>query len=151
MHLDSYSEDTFGITFTLAKAKPTYWPRLLKSKKHKPRNMHRWWELWEKFEEAIKAIEDQQKNGTIDVSLALSQLVYQEKPFWQEQACDVHNYTQWGKETKEFKRSIRTLGNGMKPQDVNKLFEAAGVPHKEMDLAARYMELLAANGKTWRK
>lgn len=43
----SYTAGTFGVTLRLRKRETQErWSRLLKSKKNKPRNMHRWWEMW---------------------------------------------------------------------------------------------------------
>jgi hypothetical protein len=37
----------------LKKAETIYWPRIMRAKGSVPRNVHRWWELWEQYEHEV--------------------------------------------------------------------------------------------------
>eukprot|EP00471_Norrisiella_sphaerica_P006365 CAMPEP_0184483008 /NCGR_PEP_ID=MMETSP0113_2-20130426/4614_1 /TAXON_ID=91329 /ORGANISM="Norrisiella sphaerica, Strain BC52" /LENGTH=506 /DNA_ID=CAMNT_0026863127 /DNA_START=348 /DNA_END=1868 /DNA_ORIENTATION=- len=61
----TYSVHTFGVSFVLKKRKKV-WKRLLKNKDLKPRNMHLWWELYDKYQDDMEKLESEEKNSKRD-------------------------------------------------------------------------------------
>ncbi len=54
----SYSIQTFGVSFVLTK-REKLWARLLKDRNEKPRNMHIWWELYDKYNDAMEELKQE--------------------------------------------------------------------------------------------
>jgi len=59
----SYSIHTFGVSMVLRKEKKV-WKRLLRDKNLKPRNMHMWWELYEKYNDDMEKLEEEMELST---------------------------------------------------------------------------------------
>eukprot|EP00467_Chlorarachnion_reptans_P025967 CAMPEP_0114535294 /NCGR_PEP_ID=MMETSP0109-20121206/28347_1 /TAXON_ID=29199 /ORGANISM="Chlorarachnion reptans, Strain CCCM449" /LENGTH=403 /DNA_ID=CAMNT_0001718865 /DNA_START=336 /DNA_END=1543 /DNA_ORIENTATION=- len=51
----SYSVHTFGVSMVLKK-KEKLWKRLMKDRNLKPRNMHLWWELYDKYNDEMEKL-----------------------------------------------------------------------------------------------
>lgn len=56
--LSSFEIKTFGIHFVFKKMKlQNVWPGLLSKESHVPKNMHRWWELYEQWEPELASLQ----------------------------------------------------------------------------------------------
>uniref|UniRef100_A0A7S2XGG7 Uncharacterized protein n=1 Tax=Lotharella oceanica TaxID=641309 RepID=A0A7S2XGG7_9EUKA len=58
-----YSIGTFGVSFVLKK-KDKLWKRLLKDKNEKPRNMHLWWEKYDKYQDEMEKLTEREEAGS---------------------------------------------------------------------------------------
>jgi len=61
----TYSVHTFGVSFVLRKVDKV-WKRLLKDPTLKPRNMHLWWELYDKYQDEMEKLQAEAESESKD-------------------------------------------------------------------------------------